>query len=346
MSLGEAITTARRARNLTQEELSAGAGITQAALSRYENDLRDPSDEVLAAIAAELRLTPALLRRAGRMRGALAVDAHMRRRKSARATVWRRLEAELNLLRLHARNLFEEVSVQSTTSVPSLDPIDISPSDAARIVRMQWRMPIGPVRNLIGWMEAAGCIVVTEDFETSRVDGMSQWIDDHPIVLINSAAPTDRLRLTLAHELGHLCLHNLEPTPDVEADANAFAAEFLMPAETIKPQLRSLTVGKLHDLKREWGVSMQALVERAHTLGVLSGRDRTNMYKRFSALGWRTHEPVSDELAPEVPVLAASIGRTLLDKGLGEAEVAELAGYAPSVDSHPFLPERRHLRAL
>ncbi len=346
MSLGEAITTARRARGRTQEGLAAAAGIHQAALSRYENDLRGPSDEVLSAIARELHLTPALLQRAGRMRGALAVDAHMRRRKSARATTWRRLEAELNLNRLHAQSLFEEIAMMSSSTVPSLDPIETSPADAARIVRMQWRMPSGPVRDLVGWLESAGCVVIEKGFGTARVDGMSQWIDDNPIVMINSAAPTDRCRLTLAHELGHLCLHNTEPTADVEADANAFAAEFLLPAETIRPQLRNLTVGRLHDLKREWGVSMQALVERAHNLGVMRSKDRTNMYKRFSSLGWRTREPVSDELAPEVPALASAIGKALLDKGLTPAEVSELAGYSPAADSNPFLPGRPHLRAI
>ncbi len=77
-----------------------------------------------------------------------------------------------------------------------------------------------------------------------------------------------------------------------------------MPADTIRPQLRNLTTGKLHDLKRAWGVSMQALTERAYRLGAIRASERTNLYKTFSRLGWRTHEPVSDELTPEHPQLA------------------------------------------
>jgi len=45
---------------------------------------------------------------------------------------------------------------------------------------------------------------------------------------------------------------------DVEAEANAFAAEFLMPAEVVRPSLRNLKIGRLIDLKCEYGVSMQA----------------------------------------------------------------------------------------
>ncbi|MCQ3814749.1 MAG: helix-turn-helix domain-containing protein [Acidimicrobiia bacterium] len=37
------IATARRAKGLTQSELADHLGITQAALSRYENDLRQPT---------------------------------------------------------------------------------------------------------------------------------------------------------------------------------------------------------------------------------------------------------------------------------------------------------------
>ena len=113
-------------------------------------------------------------------------------------------------------------------------------------------------------MEAAGCLIIDTDFETTRVDGLSQWSGAHPVVMLNVGAPTDRRRLTLAHELGHLCLHRQGVPDDVESDANTFAAEFLMPAETIRPELRNLTVGRLHDLKRYWRVSMQALIERAH----------------------------------------------------------------------------------
>ncbi len=97
------------------------------------------------------------------------------------------------------------------------------------------------------------------DFGTRRVDGLSQWVGDHPVILFDDAAPPDRVRLTLAHELGHLVLHAAAMSvDDVEAEANAFAAEFLMPAEVVRPSLRNLKIGRLIDLKCEYGVSMQA----------------------------------------------------------------------------------------
>lgn len=344
--LAQAIQTARRARGLTQPEVAEAAGVSQGAMSRYENGERTPDEEVLGRLAVALGVTPELLESADKMRGAMAVDAHMRRRQTARPTIWRQLEAKLNMLRLHTRYLFEEVSLHAEQIVPRFDPVETLPEDAARLARMQWRMPVGPVNDLIGWIEAAGCVVIEEDFDTARVDGLSQWVGDHPVILMNRSSPTDRKRLTLAHELGHLCLHSVEVTTDMESEANRFAAEFLMPAEMIRPQLRNLSLGRLYDLKREWGVSMQALIERAYSLKVMTPSQRTSLYKRFSSMGWRTREPISDELPQEHPRLARHIGSVLLDKGLTAAEIARIAGFAEMEKVHPFQPAAPHLRTV
>ncbi len=346
MSLGEAIATARTARGLTQAALAKKLEITQAALSRYEHNLREPTTSALGDIAATLGLTPDLLDHADRMHGALAVGAHMRRRATAKATQWRRLEAQLNLYRLHAQRLFDAVQLHVELTVPWFDPFEYEPDTAARLLRMQWRMPSGPVRDLTGWMEAAGCLIIIADFGTARIDGLSQWSDSQPVIMLNSIPPTDRQRLTLAHELGHLCLHSQGVPDDVEADATAFAAEFLMPADTIRPQLRNLTTGRLHDLKRHWGVSMQALTERAYRLKTISASQRTSLYKRFSKLGWRTHEPVSNELAPEQPRLATEIGQALIARGLTDSEASAICGFTSDNPDNPFLADTARLRLV
>ena len=344
VSIGDAIQTARRACGITQEELAHQAGITQAALSRYENDVRYPSQQALDAIAERLGVTVRLLQKASRVRGAVAIDAHMRRRATAKATVWRRLEAQINMLDLHAMLLEEEITIRAENRVPLFDPVETPPDDVASMVRSQWRMPSGPVRDLVGWLESAGCIIVDRDFATARVDGLSQWTSGHPVIMVNERMPTDRRRWTLAHELGHLCLHNIEPMPDMkqmEEDADNFASEFLMPASVIRPQLRVLSTGKLLALKRQWGVSAQALVERAHDLETIDARQRTSFYKQFSRLGWRKREPASDEITPERPRLAADIGQALAGRGHTPEDIAQIAGFAEPTSDNPFTPSRR-----
>lgn len=227
--LGDVLAVARKARGLTQIELAELVGLTQPAINRYESGDRDPDQHIVAKLAEILSVTDDLLIHGNRFRGALAVDAHMRRHKTTKASAWRQLEARLNLLRVHASFLFEEVAINSEQHVPAFDPEFTAAEDAARLVRAQWRMPMGPVVNLTRWMEAAGCLVFEEDFATQRIDGLSQWVDDYPVMLINANAAPDRKRLTLAHELGHLVLHSTNPTENMETEATAFAAEFLMP---------------------------------------------------------------------------------------------------------------------
>jgi Zn-dependent peptidase ImmA (M78 family)/plasmid maintenance system antidote protein VapI len=344
--LGDVISTARLARGLTQAELAEMIEVTQPALHRYEHGLREPEPEILARIAGVLGVTEEFLLHAGKTHGAMAVDAHMRRRATEKATTWRRLEAQLNVYRMHASKMFEHISMQADQVIPTFDPEGIRPDEAARLLRMQWRMPVGPVRDLVGWLEAAGCIVLMSDFGTPRIDGLSQWIDDHPVMLLNNQAPTDRLRWTGAHEAGHLCLHANFIGDAPEADADAFAAEFLMPAEVIRPQLRNLTMGRLTDLKRQWGVSMQALVERAHQLDVIAVGQRASMYKQFSRMGWRTREPISDDLAAETPQLTGYITQSMLDKGFSAQEIATMAGFASPRHNSMFSPAGRTLRAV
>ena len=278
------------------------------------------------------------------------MDAHMRRRRSTKTTVWRRLEACLNVYRIHLERLAKAVEVEPSRELVLFDPQEYAPDSAARILRMQWRMPMGPIRGLTGWLEAAGCSIVTDDFNAiggaGRIDGLSQWTIQSPvkIILINRNAPIDRVRWTLAHELGHICLHHEHLEADPEDEADSFAAEFLMPSAEIRPSLHNLTIPNLHNLKRYWGVSMQAIIQHAYRLGTISRDQRTHLFKIFSRNGWRKREPLSDELPPEQPQLVKRLGQVLLDRGLTVEEVATIAGVSPNHDA--FFLSRPRLRAL
>jgi Zn-dependent peptidase ImmA (M78 family)/transcriptional regulator with XRE-family HTH domain len=344
-TIGELLTVARRARGMTQAELGEQVGVSQVTINRYESGDREPNEAMVRRLAAVLGVTERFLLHGERYRGALLVDAHMRRQKSTKASLWRMAEAKLNLLRAHASLLFEEVALVAEQRVPTFDPEFTGPDEAARLVRAQWHLPIGPVRNLVRWMEAAGCLVFDEDLGTPRIDGLSQWVGDYPVVLVNAQAAPDRRRLTLAHELGHLVLHANDIPDDAERQANEFAAEFLMPEAVIRPQLRRLDYGRLFDLKREWGVSIQAIFERAHQLGLVTADERRAFYRGLNARGWKTKEPRAADVPLEQPELPASIGAALRAKGFSVEEIDALAGYAAGT-ANPFRPPNRRLSVV
>ncbi|MGO2932633.1 ImmA/IrrE family metallo-endopeptidase [Microbacterium sp.] len=175
---------------------------------------------------------------------------------------------------------------------------------------------------------------------------MSQWAGEHAVILINATLPTDRKRLTIAHELGHLVLHSQYVDLDVEEQANCFAGEFLMPPQVIEPQLTNLTLGKLSDLKTEWGVSMQAIFERAYRMGKATADERQKFYRQMNSRGWKTREPGSDLLAPERPELAISVGRQLDQSGLTRSEIQHLLGTRDEQASPFYAPRHGTLRAV
>ena len=98
-------------------------------------------------------------------------------------------------------------------------------------------MPNGPVLSMTSSVEDAGGIVVLIDFGTPLVDGVSRWVPGlPPLFFLNQAAPGDRGRMTLAHELGHMVMHHVARA-EMEVQAFEFAQEFLMPAKDIRHQL-------------------------------------------------------------------------------------------------------------
>src|SRR6185437_12215941 len=123
---------------------------------------------------------------------------------------------------------------------------------------------------------------------------------------------SDRERLTLCHEIGHLVMHQ-SVRPEIEDEANAFAAEFLMPEAEIRAQLADLTIHRLAALKSLWRVSMQALLYRAQELNVIGRGKAQYLWIQLSRLGYRTREPI--ELDP--PREDASTLRQLVDVHTG-----------------------------
>lgn len=81
--------------------------------------------------------------------------------------------------------------------------------------------------------------------------------------------PLTRLRFTLAHEIGHLVLRMSDMTiPKEEPWCNEFAAELLMPQESVKNRYQTLphTAGTVQSLSGHAQVSFNAAFVRLNTL--------------------------------------------------------------------------------
>ena len=252
-------TLAREARSMTQAELAKATSLSQGYISKVEHGVLDLSPERLELIAAALRYPPSFFMQSDRVAGAPCL--HHRKRQSMPLLRLRAIHAHINIARMQALRLLEGVEIEAAFGFPRMD-IDsyASPEEIAQLLRSHWSMPLGPVHNLIEMIEAAGGLVSRSSFQTDRLDAISQWVPGSPpFFFLNAEIPGDRLRWTLAHEIGHVTMHYL-PSPDQEKEADRFAAEFLMPAREIRPDLQGLSLPKLAFLKQRWKVSMQALI--------------------------------------------------------------------------------------
>ena len=80
----------------------------------------------------------------------------------------------------------------------------------------------------------------------------------------------------------------------MEDQADAFAAEFLLPEIELKPQFARIGKVRLQDLanlKPYWKVSMQALLMRASSLGRLQKSESQYLWMQIGKLNFRTKEP-------------------------------------------------------
>lgn len=290
----EMLTLAREIRGLTQSKLAETSNIRQAKISRYEGGVTDVSTEMLSLLADSLSFPEDFFCQEGSRYGADSSELFNRRRRSVRTRDLKRINGLVNLYRIGSRQLLKAFEPAPSSYIPSISLEEFDDvSEIAAAVRSMWNMPSGPVHNLIGWLENASCLVFSCNFENEKIDEVVQWIPpDPPIVLVNSSAPADRTRFSLAHALGHLVMHRgEEPYREMEKEADQFAAAFLMPNYDIKDELAPVTINRMLELKQYWKCSMASLIYRAKTLGVITERQFTSLCQQRSRLGYYKNEP-------------------------------------------------------
>ncbi len=304
----EMIVLAREARGLTQIELADRLSISQSQLSKIESGVQEIQDALLGKLTVVLDFPEHFFSLSESIYGPGTGELFHRRRQSLPQKTMNKIHAEINIRRMHISKLLRGVEIDNKFHVSNTSGYNCT-EDVARAVRANWQLPRGPIPNMTQIIEDAGGIVIPCDFRTQLLDAVSRWYPGlPPLFFTNIDFPGDRLRFTLAHELGHLILHNV-PNPEMEDEANRFAAEFLMPAQDIRPSLHELTLEKLATLKRYWKVAMSALLYRAQELGTISQRQAKRLWVQMGKAGYRTREPV--ELA--IPIESPSLLQEIID---------------------------------
>jgi Zn-dependent peptidase ImmA (M78 family)/DNA-binding XRE family transcriptional regulator len=305
----ERLELARQAAGLRKNELADRIGVTPAAISQFEHGRASPSAATLAKVALALGMPVEYFARDGRpLRQANAAAAFFRSLRSTRQRDRTLAAARAmfiwELVRLLERHIeLPEPSIPELPTPPDAERDHIE--EVAAAVRATWQLPPGPIAHMVRLLEAHGTVVVRLRGLGREVDAFS-CLQHRPIVVLwCDKEDKARARFDAAHELGHLVLHSeAEPGNKIlEAQADAFAAAFLMPREYIYPQLpRRVDFRRLLELKLQWGVSLGALLYRARTLGIIGESAYRRAMARMSTEGWRREEP-GDLGPPEMPTM-------------------------------------------
>ncbi|MEI2279514.1 XRE family transcriptional regulator [Paenarthrobacter ilicis] len=263
------------------------------------------------------------------------------------------------------RAAFEEVR-PVPVALPDF-PFGTAPEVAAEKVRNLWGFSSDePIAHLTRRMERSGIYIFSAPFDTGAAnhhDAVSLWVGprrEYPIVLLRHIDSWERIRMSLAHEAGHLVLHRFGKTESAEDEAFAFGSALLMPPAAFRAQWPvTVTLGTLQPLKLRWGVSLAAVIERGYRMGLLDQGSRTSLYKQLSrrdrrtGLTLRVQEPGWDEREPERPLLVSK----LLDGRFGTTasldEIRDAAAHRPVEFVRPLLegqykvkPELGNVRAF
>jgi DNA mismatch endonuclease Vsr len=312
--IGERLKEAREARKMTQEELSSRIGITRASISAFEKGLKYPSVTTVVSLANELGIPMSYLQNDRPIRserlGPLSYRKKSRATKGIQHQMARFEEWLEDIYSVYCNYIdFPEVNLLPIEEKDYELLDDDAIEGIAGELRTLWGMGIGPIANVLDFLEANG-IVVGRASLGSDIDAVSVWRSHRPHILINNALTSCvRIRMNLAHELGHLVLHKLADESDyknkekyelMEHQATCFAGCFLFPARSFYKEFSSFKHEALIHLKKRWKVSMGAMVKRAQQLELITEEDVGTFYRQLSAKGYsKKKEPLDDTIPIE-----------------------------------------------
>ena len=148
--------------------------------------------------------------------------------------------------------------------------------------------------NVINLLEDLEIKVIEID-APDEFDGFSGWANAgpkskgvYPVIVVNVHYTIERKRLTALHELAHLLL-NFSPGLShrkIERLCYRFAAAMLVPEKTMRQELGNhrshLSIPELIAIKETYGISIQAIMQRAKDLGIVSDFAFLNFRKWIS----------------------------------------------------------------
>jgi len=299
----ERLKSARLMKGYSLQDLedSLAKKVTRQALHKYEKGEITPDSEMLGHLCEALNVRPDFFY--GKNEIELGEIEFRKLKKLPAREEYRIIEqTKYYLSRYLEVEQILGINPKFESPLAGLPPIDdpAGVEEAARIVREKWEMGNGPIASVYELLEDMH-IKVLEIEAGDEYDGMQTIVNGSiPVIVINKlkVRKADRQRFTALHELGHLILPIKHlPEKKKEALCHQFAGAMLIPPDHLFRELGGqkrlrLSMQELGAIKKEYGISIQAIVMRAKALKIITENYCGVFFTMMRSMGWKIDEPV------------------------------------------------------
>ncbi|WP_282397116.1 XRE family transcriptional regulator [Pseudomonas sp. PS01298] len=246
-------------------------------------------------------------------RGSVELEqCHFRSVRASSQTLKKTIAAQVEMFELLIDELDKEVAFPAVSFSMLDEPVSGigKIEQVAEKFRREQGLGIGPLSSVTKLAEKVGVLVVNLAEADDKVDAFSLF-NKRPLIVRNTTKVNPcRQRFDLAHELGHLIMHQGIETGcrHTEDQANQFASALLMPRASFAaefPPMRGkyLNWSALKELKLRWKVSFKALIYRAHCLDLLTAEQAKSGFTYLNRKGFTKHEEFDELIPMESPML-------------------------------------------
>lgn len=320
--IGERLTEAREAKGiLTMTSLADLLGKSKNLISLYEANKSNPSPQMVTELANALGVKESFFFMPIPKKKCCPIFSRSRHNstKHARTVIERKFGWAKWIIDVYLKTYMDmptlNIPNRKEIGVPD-DPRDLTVERIEQIAqscRDFWSLGVFPIENVTAVLENNGILITCGFVESDKIDAfsnISEYDGSMHIFLGLDKGSAMRSRFDAAHELGHLILHshlNEDYISDklhrlLEDQANRFASAFLLPAVSFKKDVWMTTIEAFKILKREWKVSVGAIIKRCDDLGLL-GEDENKVRSLWIKYKKRWEEIEEDDLEFERPQL-------------------------------------------
>lgn len=318
----ERLKYARIKNGLTIIGLSELLGITNRTLSKYENKHDIPREDLVKKMAALLKVPVSFFYQDD------FPTVEMDRVSFRRVARTPAMQIERSI---YSGKLAVQLSywISNRFNLPKPNIPDLkheTPAAAAEALRAYWGLGNKSITNIIHLLELHGVFVFSIYQDNKDIDAFCFQEGGRSFIFLNKYKSAERSRFDAAHELGHLVLHQhgVPVGKEREKEADEFASAFLMPEASIRSYGKVCympTVDELIDLKRQWKVSVSALLRRFYDLGMLSEWSYRSLNIQLSTRGYMKNEP--NPIEHERSQLLELILKNLWQKKITKDDIAK-----------------------